>query len=73
MVDYAYLHLLDQIEQLTPEKQLQLAQDVLAIYSRHVAPQPLHSVMEFKGLGKEIWEGIDVQKYIDEERDSWGG
>jgi hypothetical protein len=29
--------------------------------------------MELKGLGKEIWEGVDVEKYIDEERNSWDG
>lgn len=24
-----------------------------------------------KGLGKEIWEDIDVSEYIKEERESW--
>jgi hypothetical protein len=73
MVDYTYRHLLDQVEQLTPEKQLQFAQDVLAIYSSHVAPQAVHSILELEGLGKEIWEGVDVDAYINQERDSWGG
>ncbi|MDQ2885598.1 MAG: hypothetical protein M3Y39_05880 [Chloroflexota bacterium] len=73
MLDYAYRQLLDQVEQLTPDQQLQLVQDVLAIYRRHAVSQPLHNVMEFKGLDKDIWQGIDVKKYIDEERDSWGG
>ena len=27
-----------------------------------------HSIMELKGLGKEIWEGIDAQEYVDELR-----
>jgi hypothetical protein len=26
---------------------------------------------ELRGLGKEIWESIDVQKYIDDMRDEW--
>jgi hypothetical protein len=30
-----------------------------------------HSIMELKGLGKEIWQGIDVDEYIREERRSW--
>jgi len=30
-----------------------------------------HSILELEGLGKEIWEGIDVEKYIEEERNSW--
>jgi hypothetical protein len=29
--------------------------------------------MEFKGFAKEIWQGVDVEKYIDEERNSWDG
>jgi hypothetical protein len=32
-----------------------------------------HSIRELRGLGKEIWAGIDAQQYIREERDSWDG
>jgi hypothetical protein len=27
--------------------------------------------MELKGLGKEVWQAIDVDQYIAEERASW--
>jgi len=27
--------------------------------------------MELEGLSKEVWQGIDVEKYIEEERNSW--
>lgn len=30
-------------------------------------------ILDLRGLGKEIWEGIDAQKYVDEERPSWIG
>jgi hypothetical protein len=26
---------------------------------------------ELKELGKEIWQKVDVEKYLDEERNSW--
>jgi hypothetical protein len=26
---------------------------------------------ELKGLGKELWQSIDVNEYIKQERDSW--
>ena len=26
---------------------------------------------ELKGLGKELWQKVDVEKYLDEERNSW--
>ena len=32
---------------------------------------PKHNIMEFHGLGKEIWEGIDAQEYINKLRDEW--
>jgi hypothetical protein len=31
------------------------------------------SILELRGLGKEIWEGIDAQEYVNRERDSWDG
>ncbi len=32
--------------------------------------EPL-SLKDLKGLGKEIWKDVDVEKYIKKERDSW--
>ena len=34
-------------------------------------PESRDPVAELKGLGREIWEGVDVQEYIDGERDDW--
>jgi AbrB family looped-hinge helix DNA binding protein len=34
-------------------------------------PEPKDAVQELKGLYREIWEGVDIQDYIDQERDSW--
>jgi hypothetical protein len=33
--------------------------------------KPKRSLLELEGLGKEIWEGVDAQKYVDELRDEW--
>lgn len=41
--------------------------------SSREAPRKQHSIRELRGLGKEVWAGIDVQTYIREERDSWDG
>jgi hypothetical protein len=35
------------------------------------APPAEHSILELAGLGAEIWEGIDVQEYIDQLRSEW--
>ena len=29
------------------------------------------SIMELQGLGKEIWQGMDAQEYVNQERASW--
>lgn len=29
------------------------------------------SVKELRGLGKKVWEDIDVEQYVKRERDSW--
>ncbi|MBL8134842.1 MAG: hypothetical protein JNL42_23480 [Anaerolineae bacterium] len=29
------------------------------------------SISELRGLGKEIWEGVDAQTYVDELRSEW--
>lgn len=30
-----------------------------------------HRITEMRGLGKDLWRGIDAQDYINAERDSW--
>jgi hypothetical protein len=73
MSTYAYRQALDHIQQLTPVEQLQLMGELATILQQSVVTKPLHSVMEFKGLGKEIWQGINAQEYVNQERDAWGG
>lgn len=73
MSTYAYEEALNQVQRLTPDEQLQLLQDLAAIVRRQVIPRPKHRITEFKGLGKELWQSIDVEKYIEEERNSWDG
>lgn len=30
-----------------------------------------YNFYDLKGVGKEIWEGIDAQEYVNRERESW--
>lgn len=34
-------------------------------------PQQQRSILELRGLGKDIWQGIDAQEYVDQLRDEW--
>jgi hypothetical protein len=33
--------------------------------------EPAHEITELRGLGKEVWNNIDAQDYVNAERDSW--
>jgi len=57
--------------QLSPQQQQRLVEEL----AQHAARKnsEAHSIMELKGLGKEIWKGIDADEYVAKERDSWGG
>lgn len=69
----AYREIMEQIQHLTPDEQRQLIKDIEAMLHRQADSKPRHSILELEGLGKEIWEGIDAQEYVNEERRVWGG
>jgi hypothetical protein len=56
---------------LSREDQLRLIAALAALAEGKTLTEPQHSIMELQGLGKEIWEGIDAQEYVNEERASW--
>jgi len=41
--------------------------------AKAASSEPQRRIMEFCGLGAEIWEGIDAKEYVNRERDSWDG
>ena len=32
-----------------------------------------HTIQEFRGCGKEMWRAMDVDAYLQRERDDWDG
>ena len=66
-----YDEILEQVQLLTLDDQLRLLEDIASMLRQQFTTRPQHSIMELEGLGKEIWEGIDVEKYIKDERNSW--
>jgi hypothetical protein len=57
--------------ELTPVEQQKLAE----ILSQHAGRKNggTHQVTDLRGLGKEIWKGVDADEYVAGERDSWDG
>lgn len=57
--------------ELSTEEQSKLVEELAQLAGRKNGKR--HSILELEGFGKEIWEGIDVDEYIAQERDSWNG
>ena len=68
-----YREALRRAQRLTAAEQLDLLEDLAALVRRRVPTEPGQSIMRLQGLGKEVWQGVDAQEYVDQERSSWDG
>ena len=59
------------VKPLPDKEKLRLIAKVSSDLAESECKKPKRSIMELHGLGKEIWEGIDAQKYVNELRDEW--
>jgi hypothetical protein len=62
-----------QIETLTLDEQKRLMKELASIVSHRKKADSKRSILDLEGLGKDIWQDIDAQEYIDQERQSWNG
>jgi hypothetical protein len=67
-----YHDLLDRVERLESQEQLRLLGDIAATLRRRTGGRPA-SILELQGLGKEVWDSVDAQEYVERERASWNG
>jgi hypothetical protein len=58
-------------EKLNPEEKLQLIERLARDLQHTSQSSPRLSWQEACGLGKEIWEGVEVDRYIEALRDEW--
>ena len=73
MSTIAYDEVLDRAQRLAPADQLRLLEELAALLRRKVTVQKRRSILELEGLGKDIWQGVDAQEYVNRERASWNG
>ena len=74
MVEVRYEEVLEAAEKLSSSDRLRLAcvlRDTLA--AEPDLEEKVHTILELRGLGREIWAGVDPDRYVDEERSSWQG
>jgi hypothetical protein len=61
---------LEQIKALSPEERKELMQRLGDALDASEAAEPRkRSLRELKGLGKEMWEGVDIEQYLNELRE----
>jgi plasmid stability protein len=48
-----------------------LAQEVIHLLTQAVEEADTQSILELRGLGKELWTGVDATAHVDIERRSW--
>ena len=64
--------LIQEARALSLEERKQLMKALVDMWTEPEAAQSQkRSLRELRGLGKEIWAGIDAQEYIDQQRDEW--
>lgn len=69
----SYQHIITEIKELGLSDQLRLLEEMAGIIRNNASSLKTRSILELQGKGKDIWEKIDVQEYIDKERSSWNG
>lgn len=68
-----YDRILDLTKRLEPAEQLRLLEALAQSLRQNLAARPRGSILELRGLGKEVWQNVDVDAYINRERNSWDG
>jgi hypothetical protein len=63
--------LLRAAEELPPDEQLRLLTEL----SQRITARgkPRRSITELRGSGREVWDDVDAQEYVNRKRDSRGG
>ena len=73
MQTVTYAKSLDLVQKLDLPDQMKLIDQLTYLVRQRMTTHPYHSILELQGLGKEIWQDVDAQKYVDRERASWDG
>jgi hypothetical protein len=65
------MRILEEVRALSLEERKTLMKLMIDTLTEGGEPRRTRSLRELRGLGKEIWQGIDAQQHIDQQRDEW--
>lgn len=62
------------ISSLSPDERRELQRILYSMNEEDMeSSDPVVSISDLRGLGKELWEDIDADDHVKRERDSWDG
>ena len=61
---------LEQVKALSPEERNELANLLIGLVDLDTTSLQ-RRLSELRGVGKEIWQDVDAQAYVDQMRDEW--
>lgn len=73
MPEANYNQVIAKIKTLNLSDQLRMLEELATLIRKKTSQVKPRSILELKGKGKDIWKGLNVKTYIDEERSSWNG
>lgn len=59
--------------ELSADEMARLSEELAAKAALQKSERKPPSLIGLRGLGKEVWNGVNPEEYIAEQRDSWGG
>ena len=60
-------------EAMEPHDQLRLVAALALRLTGQLTPEASRSLLELRGPGKDVWQGISPEEYLTQERQSWAG
>ncbi|PJF25044.1 MAG: hypothetical protein CUN53_14775 [Phototrophicales bacterium] len=63
--------IIDEVRALPAHERAALIKQLLELEGEAASPRRRRSILEFEGVGAEMWANVDVQTYIDALRDEW--
>lgn len=65
--------LLVQASRLDRADQRRLLDALIQLLQEERSGRETVSITALRGLGRDVWNGVDAQEYVDRERQAWGG
>ena len=63
--------LYDKLKLRAKQERRSVARDVTVLLEAALAVPAQHSILELRGLGKGLWQGIDAAAHVETERAAW--